>query len=305
MISGNHRGTVTAMVPPGRRTRTSSSMAWMSAGMCSSTSDATTRSNSPSANGSASASPSLMSAEAPSGTSLFSFIAPKISRTPASSSASWSNAMTSAPRRYISNACRPAPQPMSMTRSPGLSPSRSKSTVSMLGDHLFVRCGRGHRHCAPAELLQNSLPCCATHDLAALRIVEQLLDRGFELADVTGRHQGGAGAVVADDLGDRAGPADDQRGGAGHQLRGREGETFIQRRDAGDLGRAHHVDELGLADAVDESHVVGDAQLVDEPRGAPTRLGDEHQLDVTLRAQLGERLEQRGDALHRCVGAGH
>ena len=81
-ISGSQRGTVTAIVPPGRSTRTSSAIAWMSAGMCSRTSAATTRSNSPSANGSDSASPSLTSASAPSGTSPASRIAPNRSRTP-------------------------------------------------------------------------------------------------------------------------------------------------------------------------------------------------------------------------------
>ena len=50
--SGSQRGTVTATVPPGRSTRTSSAIAWMSAGMCSRISAATIRSNSPSANGS-------------------------------------------------------------------------------------------------------------------------------------------------------------------------------------------------------------------------------------------------------------
>ena len=49
--SGNQRGTVSAMVPPGRSTRTSSTSAWMSAGTCSRISAATIRSNSPSAKG--------------------------------------------------------------------------------------------------------------------------------------------------------------------------------------------------------------------------------------------------------------
>ena len=51
-LLGSQRGTVTAIVPPGRSTRTSSAIAAVSSGMCSSTSEATTRSNSPSANGS-------------------------------------------------------------------------------------------------------------------------------------------------------------------------------------------------------------------------------------------------------------
>ena len=45
--SGPHRGTVTAIVPPGRSTRTSSAIAVVSSAMCSSTSEATIRSNEP------------------------------------------------------------------------------------------------------------------------------------------------------------------------------------------------------------------------------------------------------------------
>src|SRR5689334_19106005 len=226
----------------------------MSAGMCSSTSEATTRSNSPSAKGSDKASPSLMSADAPSGTSPASFMAPNSSSTPASSSASWSNAMTSAPRRYISNAWRPAPQPMSITRSPGRRPRRSKSIVSTVvslvfrcrtrGDDLFVRCSGRTRDGAPAELLQDALATGPAHRLAAGRVVEQLLDRGLELSDVTRGHERGADAVLTDDLRDRPRPADDQRRRARHELGGREGEAFVERRHAGDLGRTHDVDQL-------------------------------------------------------------
>ncbi len=57
IASGTQRGTVTAMVPPGRSTRASSLMAARSSGMCSRTSDAITRSKVPSGKGSASASP--------------------------------------------------------------------------------------------------------------------------------------------------------------------------------------------------------------------------------------------------------
>src|SRR6476661_4027680 len=295
------------MVPPGRSTRTSSSMAWMSAGMCSSTSEATTRSNSPSANGSDSASPSLMSASAPSGTSPASFIAPNSSSTPASSSASWSNATTSAPRRYISKAWRPAPQPMSMTRSPGRSPSRSKSTVSMPAHYLLVRRRRGHRHRVPAEPVQHPLAPRPAHPVASLGVVEQRGDRVLELADVAGRDQVGALAVGTDHLGDGSGPAHHERGLAGHQLGGRQREALVERRHAGHLRRTHHLDQLGVADAVDERDVPGDPELVDQLLGAPSGggTGDEDQLDVTLGAQLGEGLEEGGDALHRGVGAGH
>src|SRR4051794_40287847 len=200
--------------------------------MCSRTSEATTRSNSPSAKGSWRASPSLMSAAAPAGTSPASFIAPNSSSTPASSSASWSKAITSAPRRYISKACRPAPQPMSITRSPGSRPSRSKSTVSMLllggrpgalGDRggraspaRLVRRRGGEGPRVPAEALEPPDASGLAHPRPPLGILQQNRERLLQLADVPGRDQVGALPVGSDDLGDRAGAADHEGRLAGH-----------------------------------------------------------------------------------------
>src|SRR3954453_6470239 len=271
MTSGSQRGTETASVPPGRRTRTSSLIASTSAWMCSSTSAATTRSNSPSANGSCSASPCLMSASAPWGPSPACFIAANRSSTPESSSASMSKAITSAPRRYISNAWRPPPQPMSSTRSPGSSPSRSKSTVStlvllLLGlvvrDHFLVGRRDLLRHRAPAEELLDPLPPRRAVPRTPLGVVEQRRDGLLELPDVAGRHQVGAQPVGADHLGDRAGVRGDQRRAAGHQLGGGEREALVERGHAGELGGAHQLDELGVADAMDEVHGVLDRELV-------------------------------------------
>jgi hypothetical protein len=66
---------VTAATPPGRSTRAISFMAVWSAGMCSSTSAAITRSKQPSGNGIAVASPAGAAADAPGGTSPASVIA--------------------------------------------------------------------------------------------------------------------------------------------------------------------------------------------------------------------------------------
>src|SRR5690606_7455432 len=158
----------------------------------------------------------------PSGTSPASFIATKRSRTPSSSATSWSKAMTSPPRRYISNAWRPAPQPMSSTRSPGLRPSRSKSTVSTsfpLGlfgpvvlDHFFIRSSGLRCDCAPTEILQHPLAAGDTHGLAPSGVVQQGSDRRRELPDVTRGDQVRALAVGSHHLGDRASPRDHQRG---------------------------------------------------------------------------------------------
>src|SRR5690348_10908566 len=281
----------------------------MSAGTCSRISAATTRSNSPSANGSARASPSLMSASAPSGTSPASFMAANSSRTPASSSPSWSKAMTSAPRRYISNACRPAPHPRSSTRSPGSRPSRSKSTVSIrtlpteIADGLLVRRRHGLGDRAPAEVLEHTLTSGPPHALAPGVVVQERGDRVLEGAHVTGGHEVGALTVRADDLGDRAGVGGHQRGAAGHELGGREAEPLVQGRDAGQLRRTHEVDQLLVGQPVDEADVLGDAEGVDQLLGpaARLRLAHEHQLEVALDPELGEGLQQGRDALHRGV----
>src|SRR5690606_38026259 len=215
---------------------------------------ATIRSNSPSAKGSPRASPSFTSASAPSGTSPASFIATKSSRTFSSSSTSWSRAMTSAPRRYISKAWRPAPHPMSRTRSPGLSPSRSKSTVStsfplgLLGpvvvDHFFVGGRSLLCHGPPAEHVQDPLTPRAAHALAALRVDQQGLEGPRQLPHVTRRHQVGTLTVRADHLGDGPGAGDDQRSGAGHQLGGGQREPLVEGGHAGDLGGPHEPHQL-------------------------------------------------------------
>src|SRR5512139_4025836 len=276
IFSGNQRGTVTAIVPPGRSTRTSSAIAASSSGMCSRTSAATTRSNSPSAKGSESASPCFTSASAPSGTWFSDRIAANISDTADSSSASWSNAMTSVPRRYSSNAWRPAPQPMSRTRSPGWTPRRSKSTVSiwsallvrLVVDCALVRRRSGLRHRTPAELLQGALPSCGAHAVPSLRVVEERLERCRELPHVAGRDQVRAQPVLTHHLGDRARPADYERGAAGHRLHRGQREAFVERRHAGDLGRADHLGEVRVAQPAHEADAVLDRQPLDELLGA-------------------------------------
>ena len=230
----------------------------MSAGMCSSTSAATIRSNSPSANGSDSASPSLTSASAPAGTSPASCIATNRSRTPASSSASWSKAITSAPRRYISKAWRPAPQPMSSTRSPGRSPRRSKSTVST-GVPLSITSSSYAAAVAAATARQLKSSCTrraagrVPSRVAALGVVEQRGDRGASSPTSPGSTRSAQSPSGPTTSGIAPARDDHQRGLAGHQLGGRQREALVERGHAGQLGRAHHLDELGVADAVDEA----------------------------------------------------
>ena len=104
IASGPQRGTVTAMVPPGRSTRASSRMAARSSGMCSSTSEAMTRSKVPSGKGRASASPCTAVAGWSGASSPASTMAATVPRTWATSSGPASRATTAAPRRAASKA---------------------------------------------------------------------------------------------------------------------------------------------------------------------------------------------------------
>ncbi len=100
MNSGPQRGTVTAMVPPGRSTRASSAMADSSSGMCSRTSDAMTRSKEPSAKGSWRASPWVdPTLGSPAANSPATSMAPKVSCTLRTSSQLASKDTTAAPSR--------------------------------------------------------------------------------------------------------------------------------------------------------------------------------------------------------------
>jgi hypothetical protein len=97
--SGPKRGTVTAIVPPGRSTRDNSAMAPLSSGMCSSTSEAITRSNVPSENGSRRALPCTTPASSSRRTSPASTMAPIVFRTWVTSSTGGVEATTRAPSR--------------------------------------------------------------------------------------------------------------------------------------------------------------------------------------------------------------
>ena len=81
-------------------------------------------------------------------------------RTAFSSSASRSNAVTIAPRRSASNACRPAPAPRSRRRVVSVTPRRSKSTVSINGSR--SRQTGEHPDTGPARLRAAHSARCGT-----------------------------------------------------------------------------------------------------------------------------------------------
>ena len=117
-------GTVTATRPPGLSTRKISAIAVASSGMCSSTSDAMTRSTLASGKGRCSRSPDDLVASA--GRRLAGLgdrTQPALRRRHLGYPQS--TAITDAPRRTASKACRPSPQPRSSRVMPACTPSRS------------------------------------------------------------------------------------------------------------------------------------------------------------------------------------
>ena len=128
-----------------------------------------------------------------------------------------------------------------------------------------------------------------------------------ERVGVARRHQEPGLAVGADDLGQRAARGGDQRHAARHRLDRREREALVERRHDRDLGLGVELDDALGGDARHEPHRVVEAEPLDERGDLALVLGlaDEHELGVVaLGAHLGQRLEQRHEALHRHVGAG-
>ena len=97
--------------------------------------------------------------------------------------------MTSAPRRYASKECLPAPQPTSITLVPAPTPSRSKSTVSIAADPLagpLVDRDSLRRNGFPAEHVERALSAVRAEALQFQRRVEQFAEHRGQLVDVGG-----------------------------------------------------------------------------------------------------------------------
>ncbi len=98
------------------------------------------------------------------------------------------------------------------------------------------------------------------------------------------------------------------RDAAGHRLDGRQGEPLVERGHHGHLGLAVEPGQLVVADPAHAVHGVGQPEPRDGPVDSSALVGpsDHGQLDLTFGAQLGHRLEQGHQSLHRDVAArGH
>lgn len=175
------------------------------------------------------------------------------------------------------------------------------------GDRLPVA---GHRPLGgsrPGEVAQHPLTSGGTESYSQLRVAQQPAQPGGQCPGVPRRHRQTRLAVASGDLGNRPAGRGDERRPGGHGLGGRQGEALVQRRHAGDLGRADQVDEFGVGDALDELDGAFEAVALDGLRdrtlGGP--LADDDEMGVgVLGADLGERLDEEDQALERDVRAG-
>ena len=161
------------------------------------------------------------------------------------------------------------------------------TAVCAPGEHLAAR-GRGRpRRCGPAARRRRARAGCPAAS-----------------ADGVARRHEEAGLVVAaDDLGHGAAGGGDERHAARHRLDRGQREALVERRHARDLGLGVELDDALGGDAGDEL-----ARRPVRPSRSMSagillrvlRLADHHEVRVgALGAHLGQRLEQRREALHR------
>ena len=160
---------------------------------------------------------------------------------------------------------------------------------------------------APAPPLDHPLAAGGADPLAAAPASSRPRRmRGGEGVGVAGRARQHGVAVGAGHLGQGAAVGGHEAGAGGHRLDGGQREALVE---------AGHDGQLGLGVELDDA-LVGHAghELTRRRRGRAARCGsaaspalrpaDDRERDVPLGAQLGQRLQQVGEALQGDVGAG-
>jgi len=169
-------------------------------------------------------------------------------------------------------------------------------------DHLAVqRLGRGGDR-RPGK----PLPHPRQAALRALRtgrlVAEQAAQRGGEFFRITGRHEHRG---VPGDLGQRAGPAGDERRARSHVLHRRQREPLVHGRDHRDLSGRKNPRILRVRQPAGERDPVAEGQLRHLLPGDGRRGADDDKMHAALGDQLGDRAQQRRKSLERRVSAGH
>ena len=285
IASGPQRGTVTAMVPPGRSTRASSRMAATSSGMCSRTSEAMTRSKVASGNGRASASPC---------TAVAGMVGRQLPRLHHGAP----TCRAPAPPLRARHRARPRPRRAGPPRTrAGRIRNRGRETVARLHAELVVvhrqhatspsparaagapgcararrprqrlprqqglvagrRAGRGH---LPGEAVDH--PFAAGRSQAGPQggVVEEARDGAGQCPGIVGGNQQAGLPVDAHDFGQRTPGGGDHGHAAGHRLDGRQGEPLVQRGHDGDLGLPVQAGQRVVAYPADALHDVGEPE---------------------------------------------
>ena len=156
----------------------------------------------------------------------------------------------------------------------------------------------------PRPAVEHALAAGGADAGAQLGVVEAAADRRGQRLGVAGRARQHGLAVGAGDLGQRAAVGGDERRAGGHRLDRRQAEALVEARHDGQLGLGVELDDALVGDAGDERRRASpQAELLDQVHAlARLRLADDRQRDVALGAQLGQRLEQVGEALQGDVG---
>ena len=253
MASGTQRGTVTAMAPPGRRTRASSRMAAVSSGMCSSTSDAITRSKVPSGKGSDSASPctavaGMVRRDLPrldhggeGAAHLCHLLGAGVEghhrgaaagglegmASEAAAEVEHEVAGTDAESVVVDGQHQAAPRASGVSETVGRGRRGAREGLA-LDDGLVAGGGPG-RGDLPGEAAHDPLAPGRAEARPQVGVVEQAGDGAGQRARVVGRHEQPGLPVGADDFGQGAARRGDDGDAAGHRLDGRQREPLVER----------------------------------------------------------------------------
>ena len=141
---------------------------------------------------------------------------------------------------------------------------------------------------------------------AQLGVGERTPDRRRQVAGVALAAPEHGLAVGAGDLGQRATVGGDERCSGAHRLDRGQAEALVEAGDDRQLGFAVQLDDALVGDAGHEVDVGRQPELLDQVERL-ARLGapDDGERDVVaVGPQLGDRLDQVGEALERDVGRG-
>lgn len=200
------------------------------------------------------------------------------------------------------------PQPMSSTCSPGATWNRLKSTVSRAvllsdgartaaGDGVSVVADGGPRDRGPGEPLLYA----GVAEAAPTRSRSSGESCRRRKTAASSSTSPGSTRIAASPTTSGSAPVRLATSGVPEAMcsTAEQREALVQRGHRGDLGTGQQLAQLLVGDTGDETHPVAEGQLPDElvGRAAGRRPADHDDVHVALGGQLGDRAQQRRDAL--------